>query len=326
MGTLRFLLAVFVLLSHAGLRVQGLNPGVVAVFVFYAISGYVMAALIQRHYAAPAKTLHFYGDRLLRIYPQYAFYALGAAAWLFTFGHPTSFLAPDPSALEWANNLLIVPLNYFMYNGADRFTLVPPAWSLGAELAFYVLAPWLWRKWPWALALGAISVGVAVLAWHDVLQSDWWGYRLLPGVLWVFLLGMALHRYQQSHPTASHRAVFCLPLLAIGAAWYLNYRGHLALPYIRETLVGAGLGVPLVYGLSKHGFAHGRLQSVDAALGDASYGIFLNHFLFIWCLDLGAPQAWHDWALLLTASVAASVLTQRWLERPVLRWRRYLRL
>jgi len=326
MGIFRFFLAVFVLLSHAGLRVQGLNPGVVAVFVFYAVSGYVMAALIQRHYSAPAKTLHFYGDRLLRIYPQYAFYALATAAWLFTLGHPTSFLAPDPSALEWANNLLIVPLNYFMYNGADRFTLVPPAWSLGAELAFYVLAPWLWRGWPWALALGALSVCMEALAWHGVLQSDWWGYRLLPGVLWVFVLGMALHRYQQSRPTASHRAVFCLPIVATCVAWYLNHRGFLALPYVRETLVGVGLGVPLVFWLSSHRFVNWHLQRLDAVLGDTSYGVFLNHFLFIWCLDLGAPQAWHEWALLLTVSVTASVLTQRWLEQPALRWRRYLRL
>ena len=325
MGILRFFLAVFVLLSHAGVRVQGLNPGVVAVFVFYAISGYVMATLIQRHYALPTKTLHFYGDRLLRIYPQYAFYAMAAAVWLFTLGDPTSFLAADPSALEWANNLLIVPLNFFMYNGADRFTLVPPAWSLGAELAFYALAPWLWRAWRGALVLGALSLTVEVLAWHGVVQSDWWGYRLLPGVLWVFLLGMAVHRYQKSHPQATVRVVVCLPLLAACMAWYLDHQSYLTLPYSREALVGVGLGVPLVHWLSGRAFPAGRLQRLDAAMGDASYGIFLNHFLFIWCLGLEAPQSLRDWVLLLAASVASSVLTQRWLERPVLRWRRYLR-
>lgn len=325
MGILRFLLAVFVLLSHAGVRVQGLNPGVVAVFGFYAISGYVMAALIQRHYAAPAKTLHFYGDRLLRIYPQYAFYALAAATWLFTIGHPTHFLVADPSTLDWANNILIVPLNFFMYNGADHFTLVPPAWSLGAELIFYALAPWLWRRWRWALLLGLLSLAIEVVACHGMLQSDWWGYRLLPGVLWVFLLGMALHRYQESHPLACQRAVFCLPPVAGCAAFYLDYHGYLGLPYSREVLVGVGIGLPLLHWLSRHTFGPRPLRKLEAAMGDASYGIFLNHFLLIWCLGLDAPQDLRDWALLLAASIAASVLTQRWIEQPVLRWRRHLR-
>lgn len=46
MGTLRYLLAILVLLSHAGVNLSGHHPGVMAVAVFYAISGYVMSALI----------------------------------------------------------------------------------------------------------------------------------------------------------------------------------------------------------------------------------------------------------------------------------------
>ena len=59
MGILRFILAILVLLSHTGVSLLGLNPGVMAVIVFYAISGYVMAALIKRHYAAPRRALSF---------------------------------------------------------------------------------------------------------------------------------------------------------------------------------------------------------------------------------------------------------------------------
>lgn len=79
MGTLRFFLALLVLYSHAGGRIQQLNPGVTAVVVFYIISGYVMTALMRRYYCpSPAgptlpSTAHFYLDRLLRLYPQYLF-------------------------------------------------------------------------------------------------------------------------------------------------------------------------------------------------------------------------------------------------------------
>jgi peptidoglycan/LPS O-acetylase OafA/YrhL len=325
MGTLRFILAILVLTSHVGVTVGGLNPGVMAVVVFYAISGYVMAALIERHYPRPDKVWPFYGDRLLRIYPQYAFYALATALWYYTAGHPTAFLSHLPQGQDWLNNLLIVPLNLFMFNGADQFTLLPPAWSLGCEVLFYLLAPWLWQRWRWAMLLGAASLGVQALAWHDVLHSDWWGYRLLPGVLWIFLLGMALHRYQAAHPSATSRTVACAPLCAAGIAAYLGALGHLSQPYHREVLIGLGLGLPLIHLLSRRSIQSPRFKWVDEQLGNASYGIFLNHFLLIWALGQEHPQGPADWALLLFCSVGLSVLTQRWLEQPVLRWRRHWR-
>lgn len=325
MGTLRFILAILVLLSHTGLTVLGLNPGVMAVVVFYAISGYVMAALIERHYTTPSRALAFYGDRILRIYPQYVLYAAAAAVWLFTWGHPTAFLSSQPSAVDWLNNLLIVPLNYFMFNGSDRFTLVPPAWSLGAEVLFYLLAPWLWQRWRWALLLAAASLGVQALAWHGLLQSEWWGYRLLPGVLWVFVLGMALRRYQSSRTKAVAIAVPCVPLFSALVALYLASQGYLTQPYHREVLLGLGLGFPLLYALSRHAIQTPWLQQLDTHLGNASYGIFLNHFLLFWALGLGSPLRSVDWAWLLFCSISLSALTQRWLEQPILRWRRHWR-
>jgi peptidoglycan/LPS O-acetylase OafA/YrhL len=140
---LRFILAILVLFSHIGVSFLGINPGVMAVVIFYVISGYVMAALIEGHYKGLNRTKLFYGDRLLRIYPRYALYAALSWIWLVTVGHPTHFLILTPSVMDILNNVLIVPLNFFMYNGWDRFTLLPPAWSLGAEVLFYALASFL---------------------------------------------------------------------------------------------------------------------------------------------------------------------------------------
>ena len=70
-----------VVVSHAGVTFAGLNPGVIAVVVFYLISGYVMAALVRGHYLAPPLPLLFYADRAGRIFPQYLFYVVAALAW-----------------------------------------------------------------------------------------------------------------------------------------------------------------------------------------------------------------------------------------------------
>jgi peptidoglycan/LPS O-acetylase OafA/YrhL len=68
----------------------------------------------------------------------------------------------------------------------------------------------------------------------------------------------------------------------------------------------------------------GRL---DALAGDASYGVFLNHFLLIWALFPSTVSiAAGDLAGLIGASVVLSTASQRLVERPALAWRRRLRL
>ena len=46
-GYIRFALAFLVMLSHIGVRVYGLNPGVMAVVIFYILAGYVVSHLFN---------------------------------------------------------------------------------------------------------------------------------------------------------------------------------------------------------------------------------------------------------------------------------------
>lgn len=325
MGTLRYLLAVLVLLSHAGVNIAGHHPGVMAVAVFYALSGYVMSALIQRHYSQAGTTFRFYLDRLLRIYPQYAIYALAAALWFGVTAQRTDFLQHEPGLQDLLNNLLIVPLNYFMYNGAERFTLIPPAWSLGAELFFYLLAPWLWRHWNVTLGLAAASMVVQVLAWHGVLHSDWWGYRLLPGVLWIFVLGMAMHRLhaaQDNHH--ARRLTLAVPMLCAIALGYLQLRGQLVRHYTLEVLTGVAVAALALQACTRWP-GSAAWSRLDHHLGNISYGVFLNHFLLMWLLSWQAPLSAPRLIGLVVCSTVLSICTFQYVEKPVLQWRRHLR-
>lgn len=320
MGFLRLLLALLVLLSHADLRLAQLNPGVTAVVGFYLISGYVMAGLVHRHYDRPARIPWFYLDRALRLAPQYLLYAGLVLAWYLWTRTPTAFLRHAPGPGDIASNLLVVPLNFYMFNGTDAFTLIPPAWSLGAELQFYLLAP-LMLLWPRVgLALAAASLGVHALAWLGRLHTDWFGYRLLPGILWVFGVGMVLFHWHRHHPRRAAWLAAAAPVLALCVYAWLRARGQHAAPYHQEVLLGWGLGIPMV-----HALAQRRLGAWDHWAGDLSYGVFLNHFLLIWVLF---PQAGHtpgQWAVLAACSLALSAVSQRWVEQPVLAWRRRLR-
>lgn len=46
-GYLRFTLAFLVLLSHVGVTFYTLNPGVIAVVIFYILAGYVVSHLYK---------------------------------------------------------------------------------------------------------------------------------------------------------------------------------------------------------------------------------------------------------------------------------------
>ena len=325
MGTLRYLLAVLVLLSHAGVNIAGHHPGVMAVAVFYAISGYVMAALIQRHYSQAAAAPRFYLDRLLRIYPQYGIYALAAALWYAATAQPTAFLQHAPSLQELINNVLIVPLNYYMYNGADQFTLIPPAWSLGAELLFYLLAPWLCRFWNVAVGVALASLGVQVLAWHGVLHSDWWGYRLLPGVLWIFVLGMAMQRLQaKQQQKYAQRLSLAVPVLCGSVVYYLWMRGLLGRHYTLEVLTGVAIAMPALHACTRWP-ASALSRGLDIHLGNISYGVFLNHFVLMWLLSWQAPLSHLQLMGLVFFSTLLSLCTFWWVEAPAVKWRRRLR-
>lgn len=320
LGTMRLLLAVLVALSHANLRVAGLNPGVVAVIGFYLISGYVMAGLIRRHYAQPQGAPAFYLDRAIRLLPQYLFYVFLTLAWHLYSRADNYFLSRIPSPVDLFNNLSVIPLNYYMFNGSDRYTLVPPAWSLGAEAQFYLLAP-LVLLWPKRLlAVGLLGLGVYGAALAGVINSDWFGYRLLPGVLLFFLLGAYLqqlhHQQQHTRALALTASVAALAALAIGL---LHLNGTLRQPYNLETLLGLLLGIVALQLLATRARTHW-----DELAGDLSYGVFLNHFFIIWVVY---PQGTGpgQWPGLIALCIAFSWLTQRTIERPLLKRRHALR-
>jgi peptidoglycan/LPS O-acetylase OafA/YrhL len=138
-------------------------------------------------------------------------------------------------------------------------------------------------------------------------------------VLWVFLLGMGMRRLQKL-PSKHLRQLPLLAPLCVAVVWaYLSSTGRLMQPYHRELLLGIALGVPMIRWLS---LTEQPWPWLDQRLGDLSYGIFLNHFLLIWLLDLSHPQGLQQWATLIFGSIALSALTQRYIEQPVILWRR----
>lgn len=277
-GSLRYGLAVLVLLSHlAILGPFGLNLGVSAVVVFYILAGYVISYLLTQVFVGRQLIYHFYQDRLWRILPQY-YLAMLFSLLIWWLAEPkTPFLSIYPNILDWLANLFIVPLNYYMFTGQDAFTLLPPAWSLGAELQFYLIIPWLLLSVLVRSIVLAISLCIFMLAQGSVINSDTYGYRLLLGMLFIFYVGIWIQQQRRFW-------VAIIGLLAlVYAVWLIHYQ--LTTSYLREVALGLGIGCLLILLLEKTKPKQAALKKLDKWLGNLSYGVFLFHFPVIWLVS-----------------------------------------
>lgn len=315
MGAYRLLLAVLVLISHTNTPFLGYNIGVAAVISFFIISGYVMTALIDRRYSSPSSIVDFYKDRALRLYPQFLFYVAVNTAIIY-FLLPNSAQSPSVEPKNIALTVAMLPLGYYMFGAADP-NIAPPAWSLGLELSFYLIFPaiiYLRARGPFFI----ISAGIFLLAYFRFIDTDIYGYRLLPGVLFIFLCGSYLYRPSSKIKHIPFATSAASLLLFIAAAFGLIEKGHHAV----EVTAGVAIGIPVVYALAKLGF-----HRIDEFLGNISYGVFLSHFTAIYvAFSMGIHSFdWGHISVIIASSVMLSAASYYLVERPALRYRHKIR-
>ena len=323
-GYLRFFLAALVVSYHLGYRFAGQGFGVPSVVGFYVLSGSVVASLVSGPFAG-LPLGRFFAERLLRIYPTY-YYFFGLA---LAFVMITGFGAPEFTALNVIGNLAVIPLNYvcfpqFVMLGDKGLPLIPTAWSLGAELQAYLVLGFSLRCGPRTrLVLGASSLVVFAAAGAQMLNSDLWGYRLLPGIFFMFLAGSYLAapktgsglfgRIERWFPALSWIFVAALSLRCSLAG------KHDILPVSFGFIIGLPL-VALVLRVRKH-------LPINHLLGDLSYGIFLAHIPVLWFFEWAWPSLVRSetrfWPVI-TLSIILSLISVYLIERPIWQFRKLL--
>ncbi len=327
-GVLRLGLATLVVLSHFDHHLAGVNSGIPAVVLFYMLSGYVVTHLWMKHFPpGKGRLAAFYGERFLRIYPQYFVIVTLSGAFVFI----TKFGSPFATWQNILGNLLIVPLNYFHY--AD-FTVVkdkaaflaPTGWSLGEEIQAYLVLPLLivatGRKW----IAGILSLAVYALGALQAIEPEMWCYRLLPGTLFMFLAGSAICktvRYgEKADEFDRHFPAFCWAAI-LGLLMFSALRFRLS-GWTQDTGLGLLIGLPILIWTSQSRI---RLP-LDGYLGRLSYGLFLAHVPVSWVYEWLHPGADMTGRIpllfVLTVSLAIAAATTFTVERFVWPLRRRL--
>ena len=316
MGGLRLLLAFMVAQSHTGMLFMGYQTGVVAVVSFFMISGYVMALLVQRHYASLDRIPAFYADRIARLFPQFLLWSAATLLFLRTTGYSSPFV-DGCDARGIALNFLMLPNGYATLFGARDCMLLPQSWSLGLELTFYLAAPFLVLAGRAVRIAAAASGAVFLAAYCGAIDTRLYGYTLLPGTLFIFMAG-----FWFAPRNGTGRFYAPLVWLFAAALFWAAQRDPaiLAREYNKEVLLGLLIGIPALAAVRRL-----RQSAADALLGDLSYGVFLNHMLCMWALHhfLGMRfQRLDEWLVLFAGCTALAFASHHLVERPVLRWRR----
>lgn len=316
MGVLRFVLALCVLISHTPLLT--FEIGVVAVVVFYMLAGFVMAHLYFDVFSS--NTHHIRAlllDRLLRIYPLYLYAFCLCSAFVLL----CNFHCPHFTLFNVAAHLLVIPLNYFMFfdfgilQTSFESELNHLTWSLGAEIQAYGLLL-LGFVFPAFLRLAAaLSFAVFLCAIFGIIDTDIYGYRLLVGIFFVFVLGSWQKRTKGNATIAFALVVSCAAVLLFGIG---KLCGVVFLPYAREVLLGLALA-PWLIALFEH-----RQWRANKPLGALSYGIFLTHTPAMWILEVcGIPKmaSLEYVGAVVALAIALALLGIVVVERPIERYR-----
>lgn len=312
MGFFRYLLSLFVLLGHLKINVGSYFPGSMAVICFYLLSGYAMTKLIHKHYFSVKKIWWFYLDRFLRLYPQYFFYLFLSLLVYYQFIGLCCLYVSEVTLLKTFLNLLIVPLNVYWFFSLETASIIPQASSLGLEIIFYIILPWiLLAKKYVILGTNFLSLFVAAVALTGYIDSDIFGYRLLPGVLWIFLLGSWLAKKEYIFVGINY--LFAI----IGYYLILSQRSLYVLNWNKEIYLAVIITVPII-ALLAH-FSSKHLKKIDSIFGHISYGIFLNHILLREVLKHYIPDYQSSMPfviLMIVFSTLLGCLTYIFIEKP----------
>ncbi|NIE68197.1 acyltransferase [Burkholderia sp. Ax-1719] len=284
-GTLRFLLATLVVVFHY----TSFGIGHMPVYLFFALSGYWVFTMWQNKYSATREPYTtFIVSRVWRLAPVFLLCSFAALTILFVLplvvAPAVPVTPPDPLAL--VSSIVILG-----YNTAVNAPLVP-AWSLDIELQFYLVAPiliaLLQRR---ALLAVALCAGVSVASFalfHD---------RAATSYLPWFLAGMLAARFPALLP--GRRVALASGAITVGAILLFAsvpalrpvlfggaHRGEIYLAW--NPLLNAALAaVALPFALGTLSVRSGKL---DRLLSDASYSLYLAHWLPLLFVSYYVPQ------------------------------------
>jgi peptidoglycan/LPS O-acetylase OafA/YrhL len=347
------LLALAVAGGHAtsmfGFAGTWIFPGREAVQIFYMISGFLMAMVLNKKYAdTPRSNWIFYSNRIAKIFVPYLFILAvtvcgclvsramtGNALLLTSWFDEAGAMNVSTQAFAALTNVFIIGQEWvflLIYRAgslvfslqafheppmASQFIVLLPAWTLSIELLFYLIAPFILRRHVLLIvALALASHGLRFAAYHFGYYSEATNYRFFPFELSLFLYGAIIFRLGKSLIPGDPR--WCTPISVLTVITIIFFpRLFRGSQFALYALIG--LALPAL-------FEFGRRHRWDTLLGELSYPLYLVHWPICACLASALNPGWAGKnpafpMLAVVVAVAAAALVDRYIVAPVDRWR-----
>lgn len=336
MGIIRLLLSLAVVGAHCNsnqlLKFVG---GETAVQAFFVISGFYMAMIISSY----KSKRNFWISRYLRLYPLYIVCALMSltlihgfnsyfnnieklpltASIFLSFTNATIFLQDLTMFLGVKNDSLSF-VYYFGDSTPPLFTLLllPQGWSLGIELAFYALAPFiLTRSSRFIISVIFVSEVIRVFLIGRGFTFDPWTYRFFPSELSIFLIGSLAYKFYSLNNKLMSNSILSDISIAFILLFTISFQ-YIPLDYqLKKILFILSLGTLIgnIFHLTKN-------SKLDNFLGMLSYPVYVCHLLalqyFIPKLNISPPDGEFITTFIsYVVVIVFSILLYITIERPV---------
>jgi len=335
-------------------------PGKTAVETFYIISGFYMSLILNEKYLKKKNSYKlFITNRFLRLFPSYWVVLLITITFSLVIYHVTDHRngASLSAYFSYSKNLDFASFAFLTFTnicvffqdmvcflGLDKhsgalyfnsnfyssdpplytFLIIAPAWTIGLELTYYLIAPFIVKRALYiVLILMALSLITRVVLIKMGLSHDPWNYRFFPNEILFFLMGNISYRIyvfikkrlgELNYSPFILKTIFFVVVLF--TVFYNLTLSHVEPKYIELlyfTLFFCAL--PFIFLLTKK-------SKLDRFIGELSYPIYISHMLMIQvCKYLNVPQGIAMDAAVAILSVLFAVLINKLLNDRIEQYR-----
>jgi len=311
MGIIRFLLAITVLLSHEvdlfGLTLTG---SVIAVQCFYIVSGFYMGLILEEKYKLSDYKL-FISNRFLRLLPTYWMVVLcmiitsiiwynfseqNSSLFFEKFNNHFSELSFSSVLVVIFSDIFLIFQDVFLFLGfsidghyefvkdfrttnlsLSIFSVVPQAWTIGMEIMFYLLVPFLVRlKNYFLIGIAIASFLLRLFMYHNGYDFDPWTYRFFPFEFMFFIFGLLAFRFYQYLRNKSLSSLIQNVTYVFILSFILLYQFiplNAIFKYVSFIILFA-VSLPVI-------FIKFKSNKIDRWIGEFSYPIYICHVFII---------------------------------------------
>lgn len=153
------------------------------------------------------------------------------------------------------------------------FLLVPQAWTIGVEILFYIIAPFIVRRSLKVIGLViALSLFASWMVIHKGLNPDPWLVRFFPTQLVFFMMGTVGYRVYKRIERVEINKKYLLAIVLVPILFTIFFS---VLPLPKKTvfyLVAFAAALPFVFKYTK------RIKW-DNKIGELSYPVYISHLL-----------------------------------------------